>query len=95
MDYYDFVVVLDQNVRDKVIRMAEASAHTSGGHLYDWERKIRLLCDFDGVISSQQSYSSPPLDVPSFDSDAGFTYSMDAIDNGCEQLIRSLVAAGL
>lgn len=94
MDYYDFVIVVDQNVRDKLMSMAEASAHTSGGHLYQWERKIRLLCQFDGLIS-RSSFSAQTIDVPDFDSGGGFSNSMDAISDGCEQIIRSLVAAGL
>lgn len=99
LDYYDFVVVVDRNVRDRLMRMAEVSAHTTGGHLYEWERKIRLLCDFDESISNNATSTSrcgvQPLDVPPFESTFTFGQSMDVISNACEHLVCTLLAAGL
>lgn len=99
LDYYDFVVVVDRNVRDRLMRMAEVSAHTSGGHLYEWERKIRLLCDFDESLSNNDTPTSrrgvQPLDVPPFESTSTFAHSMDVISNACEHLVCTLLAAGL
>lgn len=123
MDYYDFVVSIDQSVRDKLLRMAEASAHNSGCDLYTWERKIRSLNDFDGSKArniesvSPQNYieynsdaessddvsdgnsSSSTIgaieDVPTFESSASMSHSMDIIAVACEGIIKSLVAAGL
>lgn len=97
MDYYDFVIVVDRDVRDNLMRMAEASARKSGGHLSEWERKIRLLCDFDNTISVQPTSlrGAQRLDVPSFESLAGFKHAMDVISEGCENVVCALLKAGL
>lgn len=100
LDYYDFVVVVDRNVRDKLMEMAEACAHATGGHLYNWERKIRLLGDFDGAISTQQESphrrtSSQFLDIPRFDAGSDFSHSLEIIAARCEHVICLLLAAGL
>lgn len=101
VDYYDFVVVVDRNVRDKILRMAEKSAHDSGADLYSWERKIRLLCDFDGsrtrhdIVSPTVVRPDHVLDVPTFESPAGMDYSMDLISDGCKSVIRTLLDVGL
>lgn len=82
-------------MRDRLMRMAEAHAHTSGGHLYEWERKIRLLCDFEGVRKNMPTSAGFPLDVPTFNSGLPVEVTMDRIDVGCQSVIRSLVSAGL
>lgn len=97
VDCYDFVIVLDRNVKDKLIHMAEASAHSMGGPLHEWERKIRVLCDFDGSIGAQSPgrRGVQHLDVPSFDASSDFLYTLEIIAAGCEQVICSLIAAGV
>lgn len=95
VDYYDFVVVVDRNTKERLLRMAEAHAHVSGGHLYEWERKIRLLCNFDGSLPETQRSGGPPLDVPAFTSGADVQASMDIVERGCESLVRALLAAGM
>lgn len=78
------------------MRMAESFAHTTGGHLYEWERKVRLLRDFDASMPhTDRARSSMPLDVPSFESSSEMYAIMDLIKEGCESVIRSLVRAGL
>lgn len=81
--------------------MAEDSAHNAGADLYSWERKIRLLCDFDGSLT-RHDVASPiavrpdhVLDVPTFESPAGMAYSMDLISASCRNVIRALLDAGL
>lgn len=95
LDYYDFVVVVDRHTRDRILNMAEAHAHTSGGHLYEWERKIRLLCDFSRSMTDTHNSVSVPVDVPKMDDVSGSSYAMDVMRHGCEDIIRSLVAAGM
>lgn len=96
LEYYDFVVVVDRHVKDHVMAMAEGFALSTGGHLYEWERKIRLLCDFDGTIPQETTWSAgTPLDVPSFNAGPEYQSTMDVINSGCESMIRSLVSAGL
>lgn len=82
-------------MRDRLMRMAEAYAHISGGHLYEWERKIRLLCDFDCALSEAPRSAGMPLDVPQIDSVGEVRTIIDITENGCERLIRSLITAGL
>lgn len=80
------------------MRMAEAHAHNTGGHLYEWERKIRLLCDFDGSMSVLQQGTqrgNNSVDVPTFDAGQREHVVMDIIQTGCEKVVRSLVRAGL
>lgn len=95
VDYYDYIVVLDRNVRDKLLHMAEAYAHTSGGRLYEWERKIRLLCDFENAMPRRQRSAGTPLDVPSFRGATRMQTSMEIIEAGCDTIARSLITAGL
>lgn len=96
VEYYDFIIVVDRNVKEHIMRMAESFAHTTGGHLYEWERKVRLLCDFDaGMPHVDRVRSGIPLDVPSFESSSEVYPTMDLIKEGCESIVRSLVRAGL
>ncbi|CAN8073576.1 unnamed protein product [Agarophyton chilense] len=95
LDYHDYIVVVDRSVRDKLLLMAETHAHKSGGHLYEWERKIRLLCDFENALPRQQRSAGTPLDVPSFNAGSHMDTCMDIIQGGCETIIRSLITAGL
>lgn len=76
--------------------MAEIYARSSGGDLCDWERKIRLLCDFD-ACDANEAVSSPgtPLDVPTFRQAPEWQVTMEIIQSNCERIIRSLMAAGL
>lgn len=90
------MVVADRQVKEHVMDLAEGFAHTSGGHLYEWERKVRLLCNFDGTMPERNSNSAgSPLDVPAFSAVPDYGMTMDVIDAGCESIIRSLVTAGL
>ncbi|KAI0565479.1 Phosphotyrosine protein phosphatase I [Gracilaria domingensis] len=68
----------DRNVRDKLMVIAETHAHKSGGHLYQWERKIRLLCDFENALPRHQGASGTgmPLDVPSFNTALHASHSL-------------------
>lgn len=81
--------------------MAEESAHDSGADLYSWERKIRLLRDFDGSRTSHDTLSPAivrpdhVLDIPTFESPAGMDYSMDLISDGCKSVIQTLLDVGL
>lgn len=76
--------------------MAESFALSTGGHLYEWERKIRLLCNFDGTMPEETSLSAnTSLDVPSFNAAPEVQTTMDAINAGCESIVRSLLTAGL
>lgn len=95
VEYYDYIVVLDRNVRDKLLRMAEGYAHTSGGRLYEWEGKIRLLCDFENAMPRRQRSAGTPLDVPSFGGATRLQTSMEIIEGGCDRIARSLISAGL
>lgn len=97
MEFYDFVVAVDRTVRDRLIDMAEAYARASGGRLSEWERKIRLLCDFDGAASNRSTLcrGAQPLDVPTFNSPSGCSHAMDVISDSCERIVRSLLVAGL
>lgn len=96
MEYYDFVVAVDRNVKDYVLHMAEAFAQESGGHLYEWERKVRLLCDFDGTMPEHIAASAGTrIDVPCFGDVPEMGTTMQVIDEGCEAIVRSLVTAGV
>lgn len=95
VDYYDYIVVLDREVKDRLLRIAEATAHSSGAHLYEWERKIRLFCDFEGCITPRHHSTGRPLDVPSFGGSFQYDAVMDLIQDGCHSIARSLVTAGL
>lgn len=96
VEYYDFVVVVDRHVKEHIMELAQGFAHTSGGHLYEWERKVRLLCNFDCTMPERTSNSaSSPLDVPSFNAVPDYEMSMDIINAGCESVVRSLLTAGL
>lgn len=97
VDYYDFVLAIDRPVRDRLLSMAEAAAHTDGAHLYDWERKIRLLCDFDNACDSgtRRSRAGSPLDVPSFSGESDPHLAMDIIQDGCTSVMRTLMSVGL
>lgn len=96
MEYYDFVVVVDRDVKEEVMRMAAAYAHKSGGHLYEWERKVRLLCNFERTMPDGASLSAgTPVDVPGLSDVPQMQMAMDLINSGCEAIIRSLVSAGL
>lgn len=78
------------------MRMAESFAHTTGGRLYEWERKVRLLRDFDASVpyTGRRSMGTR-LDVPCFESSPEVYAAMDSIKEGCESVIQSLVRAGL
>lgn len=96
VEYYDFVVAVDRDVKENVLRMAEGFALRSGGDLYEWERKVRLLCDFSGTMPQHVAKSvGTRVDVPVFGEGLEVGTAMEVIQTGCEDIAQSLVTAGM
>lgn len=95
LEHYDFVLAMDRQIRDKLLLKAEAAARHTGAHLYEWERKIRLVADFDGSRGTARRSAGTPIDIPKFSVHSDPSIAIDAIQEACDRALRLLIACGL
>lgn len=92
-DFYDLVLAVDRNVRDRLCARAAARARTAGAQLADWERKIRLATDIDDecVVYSP----AHPLDLPTFSEHSDPRTTMLHMQDACGRIFDTLIQRGL